>query len=186
MHCESLGACPGAFSELILCTCSYAAPENLKCHFASLTKRPIQGYDALKSDVWSVGVVLFVLLHGYTPWDIARDASPDFRLYKHTEVGWWMVNGGCFPPMVSSAFSLLRSPRLLLIGHVVGLSKCPPLEPNGHRVSHPFPPVSCLTILLQRVSASLGMILALLAFLLTTWCTGCCASPRQSAGPFNW
>eukprot|EP00045_Choanoeca_perplexa_P004694 m.39889 g.39889 ORF g.39889 m.39889 type:complete len:369 (+) comp12711_c0_seq1:353-1459(+) len=64
---------------------AYAAPENLKCHFATLAKRPIQGYDALKSDVWSVGIVLFVLLHGFTPWDIARDASPDFRLYKHTE-----------------------------------------------------------------------------------------------------
>ena len=46
----------------------------------------MQGYDPLKSDVWSVGVVLFVLLHGFTPWDIARDASSDYRLYKHTEV----------------------------------------------------------------------------------------------------
>eukprot|EP00730_Choanoeca_flexa_P003064 TRINITY_DN11276_c0_g1_i1.p2 TRINITY_DN11276_c0_g1~~TRINITY_DN11276_c0_g1_i1.p2 ORF type:complete len:348 (+),score=65.10 TRINITY_DN11276_c0_g1_i1:3239-4282(+) len=64
---------------------AYAAPENLKCHFAALAKRPVHGYDALKSDVWSVGVVLFVLLHGYTPWDIAREASADYRLYKHTE-----------------------------------------------------------------------------------------------------
>merc|ERR1719502_270433 len=63
----------------------YAAPENLKCHYAAVAKRAVQGYDPLKADVWSCGVVLFVLIYGYTPWDIAREATPEYRLYKHTE-----------------------------------------------------------------------------------------------------
>ncbi|EDQ90168.1 uncharacterized protein MONBRDRAFT_16435, partial [Monosiga brevicollis MX1] len=63
----------------------YAAPENLKCHYAAVAKRAVQGYDPLKADVWSCGVVLFVLFYGYTPWDIAREATPEYRLYKHTE-----------------------------------------------------------------------------------------------------
>lgn len=43
------------------------------------------GYDGQKADTWSCGVVLFVLMYGQTPWDIARESSPEFRLYKHTE-----------------------------------------------------------------------------------------------------
>lgn len=39
-----------------------------------------QGYDGCKADIWSVGVVLFVLLYGFTPWDIARDSSYEYRM----------------------------------------------------------------------------------------------------------
>lgn len=65
---------------------SYTSPENLRCHFQIQTKRPVRGYDPLKADIWSCGVVLFVLMYGNTPWELARETSPEYRLYKHTEV----------------------------------------------------------------------------------------------------
>ncbi|CDK24567.1 unnamed protein product [Kuraishia capsulata CBS 1993] len=39
------------------------------------------GYDPEKSDVWSIGIVLFVLLSGQTPWEMAHETDPDFRDY---------------------------------------------------------------------------------------------------------
>ena len=70
--------CRGSFA--------YAAPENVK----SVRKAPDaygcrslgQGYDGQKADMWSVGVVLFVLLYGLTPWDVAKDTSYEYRMYK--------------------------------------------------------------------------------------------------------
>jgi serine/threonine-protein kinase CHEK1 len=44
----------------------YVAPEVLTC--GSHDKAKAVGYDADKADIWSCGVVLFVLLAGNTPW----------------------------------------------------------------------------------------------------------------------
>ena len=44
----------------------YVAPEVLTC--GSHDKNKASGYDADKADIWSCGVVLFVLLAGNTPW----------------------------------------------------------------------------------------------------------------------
>jgi serine/threonine-protein kinase CHEK1 len=44
----------------------YVAPEVLTC--GSHDKSKAVGYDADKADIWSCGVVLFVLLAGNTPW----------------------------------------------------------------------------------------------------------------------
>lgn len=65
---------------------AYASPENVRCTRRAMEAmgcRPGgQGYDGCKADIWSVGVVLFVLLYGFTPWDIARDSSYEYRMYK--------------------------------------------------------------------------------------------------------
>ncbi|KAL2419961.1 Serine/threonine-protein kinase chk1 [Exophiala dermatitidis] len=51
----------------------YVAPEVLSCSSNSSTKGP--GYQADMADIWSCGVVLFVLLAGNTPWSrpVPRD-----------------------------------------------------------------------------------------------------------------
>lgn len=64
---------------------SYAAPENLRCHFQEKSGRAVTGYDGQRADMWSCGVVLFVFMFGQTPWDFARESAPEYRLYKHTE-----------------------------------------------------------------------------------------------------
>lgn len=58
---------------------SYAAPENLR---SAGQGAQCAGYDGLRADVWSCGVVLFVLLYGITPWDVASDACAEYRMYK--------------------------------------------------------------------------------------------------------
>lgn len=60
---------------------SYAAPENLCCNKAQSTCSK-SGYDGLKADVWSLGIVLYVLLYGCTPWGSAQDDNTDFRSYR--------------------------------------------------------------------------------------------------------
>lgn len=61
---------------------SYAAPENLRSAGQGVQ---CAGYDGLRADVWSSGVVLFVMMYGITPWDVASDACAEFRMYKATE-----------------------------------------------------------------------------------------------------
>lgn len=65
----------------------YAAPENIKSglrkgHDAFGCPPIAHGYDGKKADIWSVGVVLFVLMYGMAPWDVARESSYEYRMYK--------------------------------------------------------------------------------------------------------
>ena len=56
----------------------YTAPEVLRCQELG------QGYRADCVDIWSCGVVLFVLLVGNTPWDEPLDRSYEFNEYVTT------------------------------------------------------------------------------------------------------
>ncbi|QKX63334.1 uncharacterized protein TRUGW13939_10504 [Talaromyces rugulosus] len=56
----------------------YIAPEVIGCSTRGQTKGP--GYRADSADIWSCGVVLFVLLAGNTPWD-----SPTENSYEYSE-----------------------------------------------------------------------------------------------------
>lgn len=63
----------------------YAAPENIRSqavHMATLSRGAHGGYDGQRADIWSCGVVLFVMIYGVGPWEAARDHSFTFRLYK--------------------------------------------------------------------------------------------------------
>ncbi|KAK2739745.1 Chk1 protein kinase [Onygenales sp. PD_40] len=60
----------------------YIAPEVLKC--SSRGKSKGEGYRADLVDIWSCGVVLFVLLVGNTPWDSPTDESYEYIEYVKT------------------------------------------------------------------------------------------------------
>ena len=71
-----------------LCTTScgsppYTAPEVVTCD-SRLAKHSGSGYSADLVDIWSCGVVLFVLLVGNTPWDQPLDSSYEFHDYVAT------------------------------------------------------------------------------------------------------
>jgi serine/threonine-protein kinase CHEK1 len=57
----------------------YTAPEVVKCN--ALTAKQGLGYYGDQVDIWSCGVVLFVLLVGNTPWDEPTDNSYEFHEY---------------------------------------------------------------------------------------------------------
>lgn len=61
----------------------YTAPEVLNCD-SRLAKKLDQGYQGDYVDIWSCGVVLFVLLVGNTPWDEPLDRSYEFDQYVKT------------------------------------------------------------------------------------------------------
>ncbi|KAL9596684.1 MAG: hypothetical protein Q9219_005643 [cf. Caloplaca sp. 3 TL-2023] len=71
-----------------LCTTScgsppYTAPEVVDCS-SKLSRKLDQGYRGDLVDIWSCGVVLFVLLVGNTPWDEPSDRSYEFHNYVVT------------------------------------------------------------------------------------------------------
>lgn len=61
----------------------YTAPEVLNCD-NGLAKKLDQGYQGDYVDIWSCGVVLFVLLVGNTPWDEPLDRSYEYDQYVKT------------------------------------------------------------------------------------------------------
>ena len=61
----------------------YTAPEVVTCDGIS-TKTLSHGYYGDLVDIWSCGVVLFVLLVGNTPWDEPLERSYEFNDYLHT------------------------------------------------------------------------------------------------------
>ncbi|KAJ5707771.1 hypothetical protein N7488_007572 [Penicillium malachiteum] len=60
----------------------YIAPEVITCSTRGQTKGP--GYHPDLVDIWSCGIVLFVLLAGNTPWDSPTDDSYEFHEYLAT------------------------------------------------------------------------------------------------------
>ncbi|KAL2885861.1 Serine/threonine-protein kinase chk1 [Ceratocystis lukuohia] len=64
----------------------YIAPEILKCRPSSQVingrRIPAASYDPEVADIWSCGVILFVLLVGNTPWDEPSSSSWEFQEYK--------------------------------------------------------------------------------------------------------
>jgi serine/threonine protein kinase len=52
----------------------YASPEILN------ERVRVKGYDPLKSDIWSVGVILYCMLMGRAPFRLAVPADPSFAL----------------------------------------------------------------------------------------------------------
>jgi serine/threonine-protein kinase Chk1 len=61
----------------------YIAPEVITCSKNGQSKNP-PGYAANLVDIWSCGVVLFVLLVGNTPWDEPTPASWEFEEFTRT------------------------------------------------------------------------------------------------------
>jgi len=62
----------------------YIAPEIISGRRSKRADVLDQGYAANIADIWSCGVVLFVLLVGNTPWDEPTMNSEEFKEYVHT------------------------------------------------------------------------------------------------------
>ncbi|KAK0748017.1 kinase-like domain-containing protein [Apiosordaria backusii] len=62
----------------------YIAPEVLKCSRSDKKSPDGQKYSADLVDIWSCGVILFVLLVGNTPWDEPTSGSWEFQEYVRT------------------------------------------------------------------------------------------------------
>jgi serine/threonine-protein kinase CHEK1 len=65
----------------------YIAPEVITCSKSTQSRNAprASGYSANLVDIWSCGVVLFVLLVGNTPWDEPTSASWEFEEYTRKE-----------------------------------------------------------------------------------------------------
>lgn len=81
----------------------YIAPEVIQCSSRGQNKG--EGYRADFADVWSCGIVLFVLLVGNTPWDSPTDESYEFCDYKKTNS---KPTDELWNGLPSDALSLLR------------------------------------------------------------------------------
>ncbi len=62
----------------------YTAPEVVTCDSGLGVKKLLKEYAADLVDIWSCGVVLFVLLVGNTPWEEPLDRSYEFNQYVTT------------------------------------------------------------------------------------------------------
>ncbi|PKS09870.1 hypothetical protein jhhlp_004493 [Lomentospora prolificans] len=62
----------------------YIAPEILSCRRDDRRATSTPKYDPELADIWSCGVILFVLLVGNTPWDEPSANSWEFQEYKRT------------------------------------------------------------------------------------------------------
>ncbi|KAI9817199.1 MAG: Chk1 protein kinase [Pycnora praestabilis] len=84
----------------------YVAPEILACNGEMLSKEEAGGYAADQADIWSCGIVLFVLLVGNTPWDQPDITNWEFEEYVHN-------NGRCtsdiWQRLPHDSLSLLRA-----------------------------------------------------------------------------
>ncbi|KAL1844336.1 hypothetical protein VTJ49DRAFT_15 [Mycothermus thermophilus] len=62
----------------------YIAPEVLRCARQDKKSSEVSKYSADLVDIWSCGVILFVLLVGNTPWDEPTEGSWEFQEYLRT------------------------------------------------------------------------------------------------------
>ncbi|PCH02842.1 Calcium/calmodulin-dependent/calcium-dependent protein kinase [Penicillium occitanis (nom. inval.)] len=81
----------------------YIAPEVITCSTRGQTKG--SGYRADFADIWSCGVVLFVLLAGNTPWDSPTEESFEFSEYLEKNA---RTTDELWQRLPSSVLSLLR------------------------------------------------------------------------------
>ncbi|KAI1912527.1 Chk1 protein kinase [Ophidiomyces ophidiicola] len=81
----------------------YIAPEVIKCSNRGQSRGV--GYRADLADVWSCGVVLFVLLVGNTPWDSPTDESYEYCDYVKTNA---KPDDELWHRLPAAALSLLR------------------------------------------------------------------------------
>ncbi|KAI1331398.1 putative serine/threonine protein kinase [Xylariaceae sp. FL0255] len=89
----------------------YIAPEVLACGRAD-RKSEASRYAAELVDIWSCGVILFVLLVGNTPWDEPTSQSWEFHEYRKTN---GRSSDSLWERVPSSALSLLRG--MMMIDH---------------------------------------------------------------------
>ena len=82
----------------------YTAPEVVTCD-TRMVKKLGKGYYGNLVDIWSCGVVLFVLLVGNTPWDEPLDRSYEFHEYVETN---GRPNDELWNNLPSETLSLLR------------------------------------------------------------------------------
>lgn len=83
----------------------YVAPEVLASGKADKTSREIIKYSADQVDVWSCGVILFVLLVGNTPWDEPTKQSWEYQEYLRTS---GRSSDSLWQRIPTEALSLLR------------------------------------------------------------------------------
>lgn len=82
----------------------YIAPEVISCSSrGENNKRP--GYRPDVVDIWSCGIVLFVLLAGNTPWDSPTDTSAEFDEYVRTNA---RTSDELWQELPTATLSLLR------------------------------------------------------------------------------
>ncbi|KAI9292813.1 kinase-like protein [Neoconidiobolus thromboides FSU 785] len=89
-------------SELIG-SLSYLAPEVLEHQ---------EGYCQFKADVWSLGIILFILIKGHFPWTLAKAKDPFFKRYHGIN---FFLKQGIDPYLADLLSKMLdRNPRTRL------------------------------------------------------------------------
>lgn len=85
----------------------YIAPEVISCTKSTQSRHIPKGtgYSADMVDIWSCGVVLFVLLVGNTPWDEPTSQSWEFEEYSRTK---GQSSDNLWEKLPSAVLSLLR------------------------------------------------------------------------------